>query len=162
MKERALKPLNDVPKAVVDPAALLVNELADAMHLHQQKPEIISRPNDLSRKSATKPSNTVNTTTTETNGIGFKAQLKKVEPKRMGKEPIKDDQPQIIDFKSRLRRVDDTNTSSGDETGKSKEVIKPEANNKLNKPNSNKIQEPEKTLKKTEIKVRNGLKLLFD
>lgn len=151
MKERSFKPPNDVPKPLVDPAALLVNELADAMHLHQQKPEANNRPTELSRKPTLKVA--ANTAVTETNGIGFKAQLKKVEPKRIGKEPVKDEQPQIIDFKSRLRRVDDTTTSSGEETGKSKEVIKPETNNKMIKPNSNKIQEPDKTIKKTEIKV---------
>lgn len=82
-------PFNDVPKPIVDPASMLLNELAETM-----QPKTPIKP---------KPTSVV----PETNGIGFKAQLKKVEPK-MNKEPPKDEiSTSIIDFKSRLRKVDD-------------------------------------------------------
>jgi abelson tyrosine-protein kinase 1 len=126
IKEKLGKP-KDVPKPLqnhVDPASLLVNELAEHMNLHQ-KPEM-----------AMKPASKIPRKEEKENGIPFKAQLKKVEPKRMGKEPQKEECNNIIDFKSRLRKVDAGGEVVEEEKEKEK---KPEtkANN----------------MKKTEIKI---------
>jgi abelson tyrosine-protein kinase 1 len=107
------------------------------------------------------------------NGMSFKAQLKKVEPKRMNKDAPKDDiTTSIIDFKSRLRKVDqqsdsDNNTSE-DVNSKNKsdsKIISDELtstcnnnNNKTNKPNNNSnnniiVSGRESLKKKTEIKI---------
>lgn len=101
----------DVPKpAAADPATILVSELAETM------------------KTPIKVKSVPVVVPVETNGIGFKAQLKKV-----NKEPPKDEiTTSIIDFKSRLRKVDDDETKT---TNKS--------DNKL----------PATNGKKTEIKI---------
>lgn len=96
-------PFNDVPKSVVDPATILMSELAETM----QQPKTPIKP---------KP---VMATAMDTNGIGFKAQLKKVEVKKINKEPPKDEiTTSIIDFKSRLRKVDDDDTKMTNKSDK--------------------------------------------
>ncbi|XP_039229943.1 tyrosine-protein kinase Abl isoform X5 [Drosophila yakuba] len=75
--------------AVVDPVSLLVTELAESMNLPKPPPQ---------QQKLTNGNGT---------GSGFKAQLKKVEPKKMS-APIAKAEPAntIIDFKAHLRRVD--------------------------------------------------------
>jgi abelson tyrosine-protein kinase 1 len=123
-------PYNDVPKSV-DPASMLMSELAENMSVKQPKP------------TTPKP---VLPVANETNGIPFKAQLKKVEPKKVNKDPPKDEiTTSIIDFKSRLRKVDD----GADEINK----INSKSDNKLIsdvKPNNNNTMN---NGKKTEIKI---------
>nr|XP_036670465.1 tyrosine-protein kinase Abl isoform X5 [Drosophila suzukii] len=78
--------------AVVDPGSLLVTELAESMNLPKPPP-----PQQQQQKL----------TNGNGSGPGFKAQLKKVEPKKMS-PPMAKAEPAntIIDFKAHLRRVD--------------------------------------------------------
>lgn len=155
-----------VPK--IDPAALLVNELAETMHI--PKPDAPIKPSDLGRKPSTAKQilsnvqNPIALPVELNNGKAFKAQLKKVEPKKVIKEPPKDEiTTSIIDFKSRLRKVDPTESeinpddinkisSKGDElTCNSNNNNKVKSNNNTNNNNNNNsVKEP---LKKTEIKI---------
>ena len=105
----------NVPK--IDPAALLVTELAETMQI--PKPDAPIKPSDLGRKPSTAKqmlANVQNSTTLPAesiNGIQFKTHLKKVEPKKVIKEPPKDEiTTSIIDFKSRLRKVDATDSEN--------------------------------------------------
>jgi abelson tyrosine-protein kinase 1 len=113
-------PFNDVPNKVLDPAAMLVNELAETMHV--PKPEAPMKPSELVRKQSMPKPTQPAPTSNDSNGISFKAQLKKVEPKRANQEAPKNEiTTSIIDFKSRLRRVDHAdgsgeNSSSAEET----------------------------------------------
>lgn len=136
MDPSSKSPYNDVPKSV-DPALMLMSELAETIHL--VKPEMTAKP---IKPTTPKPMLPV---TTETNGISFKAQLKKVEPKKVNKEPPKDEiSTSIIDFKSRLRKVDevvdDNNKINSKSDNKLLSDVKPNNNNTLNG-------------KKTEIKI---------
>lgn len=130
-------PYSDVPKPS-DPAAMLVSELAETMQMI--KPEVTAKP------IKPKPTLPIVPVAAETNGIPFKAQLKKVEPKRVSKEPPKDEiSTSIIDFKSRLRKVDDgtdeINKINNKSDNKLISDVKPNNNNKMNNG------------KKTEIKI---------
>nr|AAA28934.1 tyrosine kinase [Drosophila melanogaster] len=75
--------------AVVDPVSLLVTELAESMNLPKPPPQ---QQQKLTNGNST--------------GSGFKAQLKKVEPKKMSAPMPKRTANTIIDFKAHLRRVD--------------------------------------------------------
>lgn len=130
-------PFNDVPKSV-DPAVMLMSELAETMHM--MKPEVTVKP---TKSTTPKP---ILPVVAESNGIPFKTQLKKVEPKRAGKEPPKDEiTTSIIDFKSRLRKVDDgaddNNKLNSKSDNKLISDVKPNNNNTMNNG------------KKTEIKI---------
>ncbi|XP_017087543.2 tyrosine-protein kinase Abl isoform X5 [Drosophila bipectinata] len=83
---------NGSGSAPVDPGFLLVTELAESMNLP--------------KKNLTNGNGTASGAATGTPG-GFKAQLKKVEPKKMS-PPMAKAEPShnIIDFKAHLRRVD--------------------------------------------------------
>lgn len=125
-------PFNDVPK--IDPASMLINELAETMNLVKPAPQMAI--------TKSKPPTPSVVTSNESNGIPFKAQLKKVDAYKMSKEPPKDEiATSIIDFKSRLRKVDDImqpNTSHDENRTKSEQkVIEIKPNN----------------IKKTEIRI---------
>ncbi|KAH8380086.1 hypothetical protein KR009_008869 [Drosophila setifemur] len=79
----------------VDPVSLLVTELAESMNLPKQK---LTNGNG---------AGSVSGAGTGSGTSGFKAQLKKVEPKKMS-PPMAKAEPSsnIIDFKAHLRRVD--------------------------------------------------------
>ncbi|XP_070071452.1 tyrosine-protein kinase Abl isoform X3 [Drosophila takahashii] len=104
--------------AAVDPVSLLVTELAESMNLPKQK-------------------------LTNGNGSGFKAQLKKVEPKKMS-PPMAKAEPAntIIDFKAHLRRVD-----------KEKEPAAPAASPSTNANCNTTGTLNRKAMQKTEIKI---------
>lgn len=152
--------LNDVPNKIIDPATMLVNELAETMNI--PKPEAPVKPSELIRKPSTpKPTQQPQS---ESNGIPqFKAQLKKVEPKsRPVQEPPKNEiTTSIIDFKSRLRRVDghaaDENSSeTSDKVKSDNKIISDDSTNSKIKPNNynNTLNGgKEAPLKKTEIKI---------
>lgn len=130
-------PYNDVPKSI-DPSSMLMSELAETIQFN--KPEMIAKP---IKPTTPKPMLPV---TTDTNGISFKAQLKKVEPKKVIKEPPKDEiSTSIIDFKSRLRKVDEAVDDISKPNSKSDNKLISDV-----KPNHN-----NNTLngKKTEIKI---------
>ncbi|XP_073843318.1 tyrosine-protein kinase Abl isoform X2 [Musca autumnalis] len=95
----------------VDPVSLLVNELAESMNLPKQTKVTT---NNTSPKS---PS-----TTTEANASNsntFKAQLKKVEPKKVPTPTQKSDAPSnIIDFKAHLRKVETKTNDNKDNNQK--------------------------------------------
>ena len=103
--------------ASVDPVSLLVNELAESMNLPKQNASS-------------------NNTTTNTNT--FKAQLKKVEPKKLPTPTQKpENQTNIIDFKSHLRKVE-PKTNNTDTNAKDKETKKDLEKDTLSKsPNAN-------------------------
>lgn len=149
-------PFKYVPtKPALDPAAMLVNELAD---IHIPKPEAPLKPSELIRKqNNTTPKPTI--AASESNGIPFKAQLKKVERE----QPKNDISTSIIDFKSRLRRVDGTAENDGSELN-GKIINNKSCDNKMISEevtttamttcniNNNKIK-PNSNNKKTEIKI---------
>lgn len=92
----------------VDHVSQLVNELAETMNLPKVSPAEIAKKN-----SAIAPK-------TEPNGLAntknFKAQLKKVDPKKMNHTAPKEESNSIVDFKSRLRRVENNNDSEATES----------------------------------------------
>lgn len=106
-----------------DPVTQLVNELADSIgvtkstDVHYKTPDGI-RKTPSSTSLPPKPSSGIATTESAASGVSatntntFKAQLKKVEPKRIAPIQKKEEQSAIIDFKSRLRKVDNTNDNS--------------------------------------------------
>lgn len=107
IKERAdkQKPSVDVVShvsnnKVVDPVSQLVSELAETMNLPKtvnDKKAVSSLPAKGTDKEISQPTNS------------FKAQLKKVEPKKILSTPPKEESNSIIDFKSRLRKVENNN-----------------------------------------------------
>lgn len=116
IKERAeqqqKKISNDVPNnniskldnKSVDHVSQLVNELAETMNLPKS-----SQKNSIASQLPPKPDAAIGTTN------NFKAQLKKVEPKRVA-AASKDETNSIIDFKSRLRRVENNNENENTDT----------------------------------------------
>lgn len=98
----------------MDPVSQVVNELTEAMNMPKLS------PTELAKKKTSTPTTTTTTATTTvnlaktkngTNTNNFKAQLKKVDAKKMTSS--KEETKSIIDFKSRLRRVEnngDTDT----------------------------------------------------
>lgn len=120
IKERAdhhlkqtFKPIvNDVPKdipnskssgVVVDPVSQLVSELAESMNLPKHNVDLVRKVSAGSLPP--KPTMDMN----NTGGGSFKAQLKKVDPKKLMTTPQKEETNSIIDFKSRLRKVENNN-----------------------------------------------------
>lgn len=145
-------PFNDVPKCI-DPASMLMSELAETMHM--TKPEVNVKP---VKPSTPKPMLPV---AVESNGIPFKTQLKKVEPKRASKEPPKDEiTTSIIDFKSRLRRVDDGVDDSNKIYSKSDNKlisdVKPNNNNTMNNGKKTEIKIDAVEDKRKDSEVKNG------
>ncbi|KAL1402562.1 hypothetical protein pipiens_020537, partial [Culex pipiens pipiens] len=105
---------------VVDPASQLVSELAETMNLPKPPPPL--PPSDVAQhykssdvSSLRKPGvNKPVAAAVVEQPASFKAQLKKVEPKRMPNPiPKKEEANSIIDFKSRLRKVE---SGSGSES----------------------------------------------
>lgn len=84
-----------------DPVAQLVTELSQSLNLEREQ----DRTNHcINRKN---PNLTTNKPPAESNGITFVSQLKKIEPKKLTtKEKPQEDNSMIIDFKSRLRKVE--------------------------------------------------------
>ncbi|XP_023160408.2 tyrosine-protein kinase Abl isoform X2 [Drosophila hydei] len=83
---------------VVDPVAQLVTELAESMNLPKHS--------KLTNGNCNSNTNTSNANSSNNNN-NFKAQLKKVEPKKLNAPIPKAEQPtNIIDFKAHLRKVD--------------------------------------------------------
>lgn len=116
IKERAeqqqKKLSNDVPNnniakhdKSVDHVSQLVNELAETMNLPKTTPKTV-----LTTQLPPKPDAAITTTN------NFKAQLKKVEPKKIT-PVVKEEKSSIIDFKSRLRRVENNNENETGDIG---------------------------------------------
>lgn len=155
---------NDVPKdRAVDPAQQLVSELAETMNLPGHDLPLVKK---LSGGIAALPPKPALATDAGFNGVpasvpstnSFKAQLKKVDPKKIMTTQVKEENTNIIDFKARLRKVENNNepndegkvNGSGiaedDETGRRRNGCDISS---LGRSNSSKVIE----LKKTEIKV---------
>lgn len=133
----------------VDPVSQLVSELAESMNLSKQEKD--------SRKcqSAMANNSSLNSALVQ-NTASFKAQLKKVEPKKFSHS--QNEFNAIIDFKSRLRKVDNNHESqqeSDDMSNRSCDKDNQCYNKKQNEcsDNKRKAQLPQKELKKTEIKI---------
>ncbi|XP_055915425.1 tyrosine-protein kinase Abl isoform X3 [Eupeodes corollae] len=90
----------------VDPVSQLVTELAESMNLPKVDKKQPAAPKSASHPPVTNQSESSNTNT-------FKAQLKRVEPKKL-QTPPQNDSNTIIDFKSRLRKVDNNNSNGND------------------------------------------------
>lgn len=104
----------------VDHVSQLVNELAETMNLPKLSPAEVAKKNNTAM-SATKSS-------VESNGLAnaknFKAQLKKVDPKKILHTAAKEESNSIVDFKSRLRKVENNNDNETTEsTLESKKII---------------------------------------
>lgn len=97
-------------KTTVDPVSQLVSELAETMNLPKSIADKKSAVN-LSAKPTTDKE-----TIQPTNS--FKAQLKKVEPKKILSTPPKEESNSIIDFKSRLRKVENNNENDATDDNK--------------------------------------------
>lgn len=107
IKERAdkQKPIIDMVghasnNKALDPVSQLVSELAETMNLPKSisdKKGVANLPAKANDKDLSQPTNS------------FKAQLKKVEPKKILSTPSKEESNSIIDFKSRLRKVENNN-----------------------------------------------------
>ncbi|XP_065074148.1 tyrosine-protein kinase Abl isoform X2 [Ochlerotatus camptorhynchus] len=133
IKEKASvpKPATNVDsnhKPSADPASQLVSELAESMNLPKPPPPLPPsdvaphyKSSDVSSLRKTRPVENNGSTTQPP----FKAQLKKVDPKRIPNQiPKKEETSNIIDFKSRLRKVESspestTSVSNGISTGDS-------------------------------------------
>lgn len=141
-----------------DPISQLVNELSESI--------IIPKPSDSHYKTTDgirktpsstslppKPSSAVPSTECTTSGAvatntnTFKAQLKKVEPKRTIPIPKKEEQTPIIDFKSRLRKVDNANDNTA-----SSEDIKNDINKNNDEKQLNKLDEDDDKSNKNDLK----------
>lgn len=91
---------NSSNNKAVDPVSQLVSELAETMNLPKivaDKKIVGNLPTKSNDKDISQPTNS------------FKAQLKKVEPKKILSTPSKEESNSIIDFKSRLRKVENNN-----------------------------------------------------
>lgn len=157
IKERAeLKQKNDVPKVVeskinVDPVSQLVSELAEQMNLPKPVEPLYKTPDCIGIGGFRKPSAQLPPKPVESNTNTFKSQLKKVD--RSAVVSQKEETNSIIDFKSRLRKVEsNSDGSSGgenfDPTPIEKDLRKNGDTNAKPCPDSNKTE-----LKKTEIKI---------
>lgn len=156
---------NDVPtkeRLSADPAQQLVTELAETMNLPDAKklsggvatlPPKPALASDAAGHNGVANANAPTTTNT------FKAQLKKVDPKKMQPTSAKEEHTTIIDFKARLRKVENNNEATISEESKSNGAGAEDSEvpqrrngcdiNSLGRSNSKKVIE----LKKTEIKV---------
>ncbi|KAL9908435.1 tyrosine-protein kinase Abl isoform 2-T4 [Glossina fuscipes fuscipes] len=106
--------------STADPVSVLVSELAESMNLPKQKTmNVVANQKSSQETGCTASAATAN---------NFKAQLKKVEPKKLPTPTIKtENQTNIIDFKAHLRKVetkaDSMKTSGGDSKDIKKESI---------------------------------------
>lgn len=109
--------LNDVPNSRttnhtrsdknVDHISQLVNELAESMNLPKAYPAELAKKTSPSAAAA---HSKIESNGLTTNANNFKAQLKKVDPKKIYHATSKEEPTNpIVDFKSRLRRVDNSN-----------------------------------------------------
>ncbi|XP_033240879.1 tyrosine-protein kinase Abl isoform X4 [Drosophila pseudoobscura] len=139
----------------VDPVSLLVTELAESMNLPKQK---------MTNGNATATANASAAATAGAPPAGFKAQLKKVEPKKMT-TPIAKAEPTskiIIDFKAHLRRVDKAEQQQqlqqekppAPGTGIQQQAVANNANGTLSRSkDDNKKFSHSQAMQKTEIKI---------
>ncbi|EAT39429.1 AAEL008777-PA [Aedes aegypti] len=112
-------------KTKPDPASQLVSELAESMNLPKPPPPL--PPNDVAQHyKSSDVSSLRRTKPVESNNVAappppaFKAQLKKIDPKRIPNQiPKKEETSNIIDFKSRLRKVESSAESAAVSNGTS-------------------------------------------
>lgn len=98
-----------------DPVVQLVTELSQSLNLEKEP----DRNTQFSRKN---PNVTTNKTSVDSNGIVFVSQLKKIEPKKLTtKEKSQEDTSMIIDFKSRLRKVEKSDEDNENVEGNRRE-----------------------------------------
>lgn len=143
-----------------DPVSQLVSELSQSINIPKSSDSHYKTPDNIRKTPSStslppKPSSTILSTENTTSGaaantIGFKAQLKKVETKRIIPVQKKEEQMAIIDFKSRLRKVDNTNDNTA-----SSEEIKNDINKNNDEKLSNKSDEDDDKSNKNDLK-KNG------
>lgn len=133
------------PAAIsVDPVAQLVTELAESMNLPKQTTKLTNGNS----------SNTSNMNSNNSNSNNnFKAQLKKVEPKKLNAPLPKAEQPSnIIDFKAHLRKVDKDNKEQQPQQQQQQQQLQQQQQ----PPNNNKFSSATAAVaanQKTEIKI---------
>ncbi|XP_058838325.1 tyrosine-protein kinase Abl isoform X1 [Topomyia yanbarensis] len=114
--------INHKSSASSDPVSQLVSELAENMNLPKPPPPLPPsdvathyKSSDVSSLRKTKAAENSNIPTTQPS---FKTQLKKVDPKRIPSQiPKKEEVGNIIDFKSRLRKVENINEQTATSNG---------------------------------------------
>lgn len=136
---------NGTNGANVDPVSLLVTELAESMNLPKHK--VIKSPTEIKAAATTNSTN------------NFKAQLKKVEPKKMNAPNAQkaENQTTIIDFKAHLRKVNNNGSNSSEkdkdpqqqQQQKDKSDEEGQCRNSLN--NKNKKDETKKFVTSTNV-----------
>ncbi|XP_023030325.2 tyrosine-protein kinase Abl isoform X2 [Leptinotarsa decemlineata] len=113
LKESPVEPLLAVSGISHDPVAQLVTELSQSLNLDKDSDKNVVRKNS---------QGTITTKPSENNGVTYVSQLKKIDLKKpTTKEKPENDSSMIIDFKSRLRKVEsdkktDDNRNEDNET----------------------------------------------
>ncbi|XP_018569840.1 tyrosine-protein kinase Abl isoform X4 [Anoplophora glabripennis] len=100
IKESPLEPLLAVSGISHDPVAQLVTELSQSLNIEKDVAKNVIRKNSQGNISTT-------TKPVDSNGVTLITQLKKIDTKKpVSKEKAENDSSMIIDFKSRLRKVE--------------------------------------------------------
>ncbi|KAJ8922387.1 hypothetical protein NQ315_004332, partial [Exocentrus adspersus] len=99
VKESPLEPLLAVSGISHDPVAQLVTELSQSLNIEKDLDRNVRKNSQGNVSATTKP--------VDSNGVTLVTQLKKVDSKKpVNKEKLEGDSSIIIDFKSRLRKVE--------------------------------------------------------
>lgn len=120
------------PERNVDHISQLVNELAESMNLPKGiSADLVKKTSSSSSSTAAVPSK-IESNGLTTNANNFKAQLKRVDPKKIYHATSKEEPTNpIVDFKSRLRRVDNSNENEpADATLECKKIVDANDNNR--------------------------------
>lgn len=116
----------------VDHISQLVNELAESMNLPKAQSGELAKKTSPSSSAASR----METNGLSSNANNFKAQLKKVDPKKIYHATSKEEATNpIVDFKSRLRRVDNSNENEpAESTLECKKIVDANDNNRNHAP----------------------------
>lgn len=116
-----------------DHISQLVNELAESMNLPKAySGELAKKTSSSSSTSSVAVAAKIDSNGLSTNANNFKAQLKKVDPKKIYHATTKEEPTNpIVDFKSRLRRVDNSNENEpAESTLECKKIVDANDNNR--------------------------------
>ncbi|XP_019864822.1 tyrosine-protein kinase Abl isoform X2 [Aethina tumida] len=110
-KESPLDTLLAVSGISHDPVAQLVSELSQALHVEKEPEKKEEKDKNLVRKGSQGNIVPLTSKNTDNNGVTFVSQLKKAATKE---KPDVNETPLIIDFKSRLRKVENSDKKEED------------------------------------------------